>query len=204
MLTLAAAAAIAFAGTTARRARVAAETVDGLRHRALRDPLTDALNRRGFDERLAAELARARRSGRPLALAYLDVVGLKTINDACGHAMGDRLLQATARLLERNSRAEDAFARIGGDEWVVILPEQDAEGAQVFARRLLAEMPALRRELGVQVPWSLTVGWAIYPDDGDDGSALLAAADRRLYARRGIELGAEEPAPGPTGRPAGR
>jgi diguanylate cyclase (GGDEF)-like protein len=179
---------VALAATAARRARHTEVAAAALGHRAATDPLTGALNRRGFEERLNAELARARRSGRPLGVAYLDVVGLKAVNDSHGHATGDRLLKATCRLLDANSRQEDAFARIGGDEWAVLLPEQDAEGAQTYARRLLDQLPTARRELGVQIPWSLTVGWAIYPEDGDGADALLAAADRRLYARRGIEL----------------
>jgi two-component system cell cycle response regulator len=170
----------------ARRTDAAAAT---LRQRAMTDQLTGALNRRGFEERLAAELARARRTNRPLAIAYLDVVGLKAVNDTYGHHAGDRLLQSTGRLLRENSREEDAVARIGGDEWAVILPEQDRRGAKVFARRLLGRLPFTQRGLALSVPWSLTVGWAVYPEDGDTPEALLAAADRRLYARRGIELG---------------
>lgn len=169
----------------ARRTDAAAAT---LRRRAMTDPLTGVLNRRGFDERLVAELARARRTGRALAIAYLDVVGLKSVNDTYGHHAGDRLLQSTSRLLRENSREEDAVARLGGDEWAVILPEQDRRGAKVFARRLLGRLPYTQRDLGLSVPWSLTVGWAVFPEDGDTPETLLAAADRRLYARRGIEL----------------
>jgi diguanylate cyclase (GGDEF)-like protein len=179
---------IMLAGVTARRARQTEADAAALLRRALTDPLTGALNRRGFDERMTAELARAKRTGRPLAVAYLDVVGLKAVNDGYGHATGDRLLQATGQLLAANSRAEDAFARIGGDEWAVILPDQDAEGAQTYARRLLARLPEARRELSVEIPWSLTVGWAVHPEDGEDGQELRAAADKRLYARRGIHL----------------
>lgn len=173
----------------AARARRTDAAAAALRRRAMTDPLTGVMNRRGFDERLSGELARARRTNRPLAIAYLDVVGLKNVNDTYGHHAGDRLLQATARLLRENSREEDAAARLGGDEWAVVLPEQDRRGAKVFARRLSARLPAAQADLALDVPWSLTVGWAVFPEDGETTDALLGAADRRLYARRGIELG---------------
>lgn len=174
----------------ARRAQRTDHAAAALRRRAITDPLTGALNRRGFEERMSAELARARRTGRPLALAYLDVEGLKNVNDTYGHHAGDRLLQATARLLRENTREEDCAARLGGDEWGVVLAEQDRAGAKAFARRLQSRLPHAQADLGLDgTPWSLTIGWSVFPDDGEDIDALLAAADRRLYARRGIELG---------------
>ncbi len=176
------------AGVLARRAKRTGAAAAALRRRAITDPLTGVLNRRGWDDRIVAEIARAQRTGRPLAIAYLDVAGLKTVNDTYGHHAGDRLLQATARLLEENSRAEDAAARLGGDEWAVLLPEQAEDGAKVFARRLSRRLPEVQRDLGIESDWSLTVGWATYPHDGEDPATLLAAADRRLYARRGIRL----------------
>lgn len=184
---LAAGAGIA-AAILARRARRTGATAAALRRRAITDPLTGVLNRRGWDDRIAAEIARAQRTGRPLAIAYLDVAGLKTVNDTYGHHAGDRLLQATARLLEENSRAEDAASRLGGDEWAVLLPEQGEEGAKVFARRIARRLPEVQKALGIESGWSLTVGWATYPHDGEDPATLLAAADRRLYARRGIKI----------------
>jgi diguanylate cyclase (GGDEF)-like protein len=185
-LALVAGAAAALLGARARRTGAAAAM---LRRRAITDSLTGALNRRGFEERLHAELARARRTGRPLAVVFLDIAGLKLVNDTAGHHAGDRLLQAVAGLLGGNSREEDAIGRIGGDEWAVVLPEQDAGGAEAWAARLEGELEPLRAELDLAAPWALDLGTASYPEDGSETKDLLAAADRRLYARRGIDVG---------------
>src|SRR5581483_9884348 len=186
-------AAFAFLGATlaaafARRARTADALVGRIRTAAITDPLTGLLNRRGFGEALDMEIARARRFEHPLAVAYLDVRGLKAVNDDFGHQAGDDLLKAVGVLLRRTSRQADVVARVGGDEMAVALIEQDRAGAVAFARRIAAEVPHARAELGVLADWDLTVGVAVFPEDGETGEELLAAADRRLYMRRGIAL----------------
>lgn len=100
------------------------------------DPLTGLLNRRGFEERAALELARARSEGAHVALATLDVDSLKRVNDAWGHDVGDRVLARTGSLLAAESRDIDVVARLGGDEFVVLLPGGDAADAKAFAERL--------------------------------------------------------------------
>jgi diguanylate cyclase (GGDEF)-like protein len=171
------------------RVRAQARAIAAAEQAAATDPLTGALNRRGFGEAVDRELARARRHGHPFGLAYLDVRGLKAVNDRDGHLAGDELIKQVASLLRDCARAGDVVGRLGGDEFAVLLAEQSAEGAQSVADRLRAHVPAHRAALGSDVPWDLTVGVASYPGDGTSFQALLSVADRRLYAQRGIHLG---------------
>jgi len=155
---------------------------------ALTDPLTGVLNRRGFTEAADRELERARRYGRPLALAYVDVRGLKIVNDSEGHGAGDDLLRATARLLTDSARENDVVGRLGGDEMGLLLVEQTPAGAQAATQRIEAEVLERRPGIGLQSPWDLTVGTSTFPGDGETVEELLRAADTRLYEQRGIEL----------------
>ena len=155
---------------------------------AATDPLTGAMNRRGFGDAVERELARASRHNRPLALAYMDVRGLKAVNDRDGHLAGDALIQQVAGLLSESARAGDVVARLGGDEFALLLPEQSAKEAAIVRDRLLAQVPDCRAAVGTEYPWNLTVGIAAYPEDGESFETLLAAADRRLYAQRGTYL----------------
>ncbi|MEA2159103.1 MAG: hypothetical protein QOD66_1483, partial [Solirubrobacteraceae bacterium] len=155
---------------------------------ALTDPLTGVLNRRGFTEAANRELERARRYGRPLAIAYVDVRGLKTVNDSEGHGAGDDLLRATARLLSDSARENDVVGRLGGDEMGLLLVEQTPEGAHAATKRIEAEVLERRPAIGLQSPWDLTVGTSTFPGDGETVDELLRAADTRLYEQRGIEL----------------
>lgn len=156
---------------------------------AATDPLTGLLNRRGFSAGLEPELARAHRYRRPLSVAYIDVEGLKPINDRHGHEAGDRLLRTVANLISQESRDHDLCGRIGGDEFAVALIEQDQDGADAFSHRIAVRLHDCRTILGHSTRWGLTVGVAVFPEDGDSTDELLAAADRRLYAKRGIEIG---------------
>ena len=155
---------------------------------ALTDPLTGVLNRRGFTEVAERELARAKRYGRPFVLAFVDVRGLKAVNDSEGHAAGDQLLTETARLLQDSARADDVVGRIGGDEMGLLLVEQNDQGAAAVRRRIDTEVRARRSTLGIGSPWDLTIGTASFPQDGDTVEDLLHAADLRLYEQRGISL----------------
>jgi diguanylate cyclase (GGDEF)-like protein len=185
MLTAAAARIALCAG---RRARRQTDMITAAEHSAATDPLTGVLNRRGFDEAFERELARARRHDRPLTLAYLDVRGLKAVNDGDGHLVGDELIRQVAGLMRDCARAGDVIARLGGDEFAVLLAEQSANGAAIVEARLREQLPARRSAVGTDMPWDLTIGTAAYPDDGDSFPALLSVADRRLYTQRGIHL----------------
>lgn len=192
-IALAAALALAASGgvataVTGRRSRRQAETLAAVSAQALTDPLTGVLNRRGFLDALERELARARRYDRPVALAYVDVRGLKAVNDSEGHLAGDQLLREAAGMLEDSARADDVVGRIGGDELALLLGEQSNEGATVVADRIRAQVPARRAMLRLREPWDLTIGTASYPADGTTVDELLATADRRLYEQRGIAL----------------
>jgi diguanylate cyclase (GGDEF)-like protein len=152
------------------------------------DPLTGVLNRRGFTEAVDRELARATRHNRPFVLAYVDVRGLKAVNDTEGHLAGDELLKAVATLLTESARADDVVGRIGGDELGVLLVEQSGDSAAAVTSRIEAQVSARREALGLRTPWGLTVGTAAFPEDGSAFDDLVAAADRRLYEQRGIAL----------------
>jgi diguanylate cyclase (GGDEF)-like protein/putative nucleotidyltransferase with HDIG domain len=141
------------------------------------DSLTDALNRRGFEERLDLELAQARRDGRPLMLAVLDLDDFKAVNDRQGHAAGDELLCKAVQCVQGILRPMDAVGRLGGDEFAVLFPgagEIDAETA----------LERLRATLATHVPAS--IGHSCFPADGLSAEELLVQADRRLYEAKAL------------------
>ncbi len=180
-----------FAGTTAvataasqRRGRALSQ-VESL---AVTDSLTGLLMRGALEHRLAAEVGRARRYNRPVSVVFFDVRGLKQVNDLHGHGAGDRLLREVGALLNATSRDHDVCGRIGGDECVVVLPEDDGAGAEAFRDRVHASLPQARANLGLTTDWDLTSGVATFPQDGETPRELLDAADRRLYQHRGIEI----------------
>jgi diguanylate cyclase (GGDEF)-like protein len=182
---------LAFAGValrSSRRARRREKEFAAISAAALTDALTGILNRRGFTEAAERELARASRYERPFVLAYVDVRGLKTVNDTEGHLMGDELIKAVAGLMKESARADDVVGRIGGDEFALLLDEQTAESAEPVIRRIRARVAEARAEMEISVPWELTIGVAAFPDDGATLEELLDLADRRLYEQRGIAL----------------
>jgi len=149
-----------------------------LEQAALTDPLTGLLNRRAFDQQLSAELARARRAEHPVALLIMDLTRFKEINDRFGHPVGDRALREVAQALSKALRAGDRVFRWGGDEFAVILPYTDREGALAAARRY-AE--AVRSVCQGPVCLGVNIGVAVYPEDAMDEGGLLQAADGRMY-----------------------
>ena len=155
------------------------QDVTELRRMALRDPLTDALNRRAFD----AELARAAGSGAPAALLVLDLDGFKDINDAHGHHAGDELLRLTADALRERLRRDDALARLGGDEFAVLLPSCDLERAALVANDLVALIAGQRFHFdGIERSVTASVGLAPVDSPAD----ALSAADRAMYAAKAV------------------
>jgi diguanylate cyclase (GGDEF)-like protein len=171
-----------------RRAQRQAGEVAAVTTAALTDPLTGVLNRRGFTDAAERELDRARRYEHPLALAFVDVRGLKAVNDSEGHLAGDELIKQVAILLRESARVHDVVGRIGGDELAVLLAEQSTQGAAAMSERVRAQVPSHRAAVGLDTPWDVTIGTATFPDDADTLDGLLAVADRRLYEQRGIEL----------------
>lgn len=149
---------------------------------ARRDPLTGLLNRRGFEERLDVELARATRAERPVALILGDVDHFKTVNDRLGHPAGDAVLLRIAGVLEAIGRRGDTVARIGGEEFVFIVPDADADMAFELAER--ARVALERTFADEPIPLTASFGTVAFPIDGTTAESLLATADRALYSAK--------------------
>jgi diguanylate cyclase (GGDEF)-like protein/putative nucleotidyltransferase with HDIG domain len=166
--------------------RVMREHVQGLIARlydsARSDPLTGLSNRRGFREALDLELARARRRGGQLTVIVGDVDHFKEVNDRSGQQVGDMALRRLAQLLVRGKRTIDAVARVGGEEFALVLPDTDQHGAFTIGERLRSEV---RKEFrGDAVPITISFGVASYPRDGETAAALLRATDEALQAAK--------------------
>lgn len=156
-----------------------------LREQALRDPLTGLYNRRYLDEFFALELARAQRKQTPVALALLDLDHFKQLNDEHGHLIGDDVLKSVSAYFLENVRSTDAVFRIGGEEFLLILPEADS--AEAFARlknlcAQLAMTPLQTRIGGIQITCS--AGLAYWPKQGQSLDELILKADAALYAAK--------------------
>lgn len=149
---------------------------------AATDALTGLYNRRLFDEYLDKELNRAKRYGQQLAIVILDLHKLKEVNDRFGHLQGDHVLQIAATTLRTTLRASDFAFRIGGDEFALLLPQTDTEQAVTLCRRVRGEYESQLRPLKMDIDVTLDFGVAVYPQDGDQKTALLGVADERLYA----------------------
>jgi diguanylate cyclase (GGDEF)-like protein len=155
---------------------------DLLERKAGLDALTGLLNRGQFDERLAAATALFQRHGRRFSLVLVDLDGFKQINDAHGHAAGDRAIQAAARVLCGDVRREDASFRVGGDEFAVLMPEVGLAGAVVLAERLRGQLAggALRGRGG---PVRMTASFGL-AEATDGGANVYDRADEALYAAK--------------------
>jgi diguanylate cyclase (GGDEF)-like protein len=152
---------------------------------AVRDGLTDLYNRRAFDELLVQALAREDRQKGRLALILLDLDHFKKLNDTYGHPAGDAALRASAKVLLQHLRKGDLAARYGGEEFVVILPGTDEEGALHLAERVRGAIQKHRLVFeGARIDLSASFGASVWPSDGQEPDALLAAADRALYAAK--------------------
>ena len=158
-----------------------AELLDRLRAQATLDQLTGCHNRRGFDEVLGAEMARARRYGRPLSVVFLDIDHFKRINDELGHEVGDHALQRIGRVVRHTFRTTDSACRYGGEEFALVFPETPKHEAVRLAERLRDLVETLPPT--AEVPRSMTASFGVagFPEDGDDAPALIRSADRALY-----------------------
>ena len=161
---------------------VATHMAGRLEQEALVDPLTGLFNRRALERDLRREKARAARYGRKFSVMVIDVDGLKHVNDSEGHLAGDLYLRALAQSLSEVLRSGDEAYRIGGDEFVVVLPETGDARAAAVAERI---------EASGAPPFSW--GASTFDDDGEDLQELVNVADRRLYERRALVRGTQMP-----------
>ncbi len=172
-----------------------------LEHRALHDPLTDLANRTLFFDRLHQSMYTARREHSHVALVTLDVDGFKAINDAYGHAAGDAVLRELAARLQRDLRSTDTAARIGGDEFALILP--GFANRRILERMVRKRLAAAQETLVVRrkkIELRVSAGIALYPDHGSDADALMRHSDGAMYSAKREGRTVVFHLPGPRGR----
>jgi diguanylate cyclase (GGDEF)-like protein len=174
-------------------------------HRSEFDQLTDIHNRFSLDKQMEAQIARARENATIFGLVYVDLDEFKQVNDQYGHRVGDLYLQEASRRMKRQLRSADLLARIGGDEFAVLVP-------QVHNRSEVEEI-ALRLDHCFAAPYSVegcvlrgtaSIGIALYPEDGSTKDSLLSAADAAMYVTKHIKQGEGETAGGRENRAAAR
>jgi diguanylate cyclase (GGDEF)-like protein len=151
-----------------------------LRNLAMIDPLTGLYNRRFAEQRLAAEVARSERRGHPLTVLTLDLNNFKQINDTFGHPAGDQVLQEFASRLNKVIRGSDLAVRLGGDEFLVVLPECTLEQLKLVLDRLQSFELDWQ---GQKIPVTFSAGWKDY-EMGDRPEEMLARADEALYTSK--------------------
>jgi len=158
------------------------ESEQRIRDLAYFDPLTGLPNRRLLDDRLQVELAHASRQRGRVAVMFIDLDRFKRINDSLGHEVGDQLLVEVARRLRGCLRQDDTVARMGGDEFVVVMSDFDGPDGAVHAAGRMAE--ALRDPIivdGRELVVTCSIGISLYPDDGEDSGTLIKNADVAMY-----------------------
>lgn len=151
-----------------------------------RDPLTGVVNRRCFSERAAAEFLRARRFGRDLSLAMLDIDHFKRVNDRWGHAAGDKVLKRLCEGIQSELREVDLLARVGGEEFAVLIPDTNLDGAFLLAERLRQRVMVQELTEGEDIiKFTASFGVATLGPEDKSPDDLLKRADVALYAAKG-------------------
>ena len=158
------------------------KALDEARETACTDPLTGALNRRGFEKASQRELARARRSGARVALAHIDLDDFKRLNDTLGHLAGDKALVHLVGLLHKSMRPADVLCRIGGEEFVLMLPDTSLEDAAAAVSRFLAEFSA-QAIPGTDYVMTFSAG-VVLPGPNESIDEALGRADAATYAAK--------------------
>jgi len=169
-------------------------TADSLSARAMeleeetrRDPLTGAFNRSFLEQHLAREFENSSRQGWALSVAFCDLDHFKKVNDTYGHQAGDRVLQATARILRGSTRESDVVARYGGEEFVLVLPATDADTCQSICERIVAAFQSARHEVaGQTITATISIGFATHSPSQpfESCESLVRAADQALYTAK--------------------
>ncbi|WP_286237499.1 sensor domain-containing diguanylate cyclase [Neptuniibacter halophilus] len=162
--------------------KAAEEAVQFLAHH---DSLTNLPNRYVFRQRLEYSIAQARRSGKPLAVIFIDLNGFKQVNDTYGHDVGDQLLREVSARLNKQVRDSDTLARIGGDEFVILMPcIEGAESVNSLIDRIdTVFQPDFQIEQ-LRLTSSASFGYAFYPEDGETPADLLKKADQKMYSNK--------------------
>src|SRR5206468_779065 len=155
-----------------------------LRHMATADPLTRLINRRGFLPTAEHQLDVAKRSHQPLALVFLDLDGLKKVNDSLGHSAGDGMITEAAFVMRDTFRASDLIARMGGDEFCILFATESEEAAAAVAR-LNTAVEVTNRQEGRPFALAFSTGVAMFdPERPQTLDQLMAVADQRMYCAK--------------------
>ena len=159
------------------------DVISNLSDAARRDPLTELLNRRGFEEVFEVELERARRTEQALSVIVGDLDRFKEVNDAFGHAAGDEILRAVGEAIEECKRSWDSAARVGGEEFAILAPDTDEHGAYILAERLRGAIQSASSRTG-HGDVTASFGIVSHPVHGQTAASLLQAGDQALYAAK--------------------
>jgi diguanylate cyclase (GGDEF)-like protein len=161
------------------------KSVESLLHMATHDALTGLPNRILLEDRFSLIYSRAQRRNSPFSTLFLDLNKFKVVNDTYGHEVGDELLKAMGSLLKECIREEDTLCRLSGDEFVILLENTPYENAEKIAQKIKKCMAQPMRIQGIKLKIGVSVGIAVYPDDGTTINELLKIADDRMYQAKG-------------------
>lgn len=170
-----------------KRVLDARETEERVKQLAYNDGLTGLPNRIAFSDRLLQDIAYARRNNNQLAIMFIDIDHFKDVNDNLGHAAGDELLKFLAERVSGCVRSEDTLARMGGDEFVVVLSSvHGPKGADIAAQNILLALSTPFHIAGKEIYVGASIGISVFPDDGEDREALLKNADTAMYRAKAL------------------